>query len=79
MNEGYGKLFYQSNKLAYEGHWKSGEFCGKGRIINENPDKIIGKFNYRDFSEIDFCWSVYEGEFKNDHKNGKGTIILSNG
>lgn len=32
--EGYGKLYYQSGKLAYEGEWKADQFTGKGILYN---------------------------------------------
>lgn len=39
---GFGKLYYQSGHLAYEGNWENGEFHGEGKIINENPEPIEG-------------------------------------
>ena len=35
--DGWGKLFYSSGRLAYDGHWKEGKFDGYGKIFNENP------------------------------------------
>jgi hypothetical protein len=35
--EGFGKLYYQSGKLAYEGEWKKDQFMGKGILYNEVP------------------------------------------
>lgn len=32
---GYGKLFYASNKIAYEGEWRNDKFHGRGTIYNE--------------------------------------------
>ena len=34
---GLGRLYYQSDKLAYEGYWKEGKFNGKGTLYNEDP------------------------------------------
>lgn len=31
---GYGKLYYQSGKLAYEGYWKADQFTGNGVLYN---------------------------------------------
>lgn len=33
--DGLGKLYYQSNKLAYQGQWKNDQFYGHGIIYNE--------------------------------------------
>lgn len=32
---GYGKLYYQSGKLAYEGNWTDDQFSGKGILYND--------------------------------------------
>jgi len=34
---GYGKLYYESGKLAYEGMWYMDEFHGRGKLYNEEP------------------------------------------
>ena len=31
---GYGKLFYQSGRIAYEGYWENDKFDGKGTLYN---------------------------------------------
>jgi len=31
---GFGKLYYQSNLIAYEGQWLNDQFHGKGIIVN---------------------------------------------
>jgi hypothetical protein len=31
---GFGKLYYQSDKLAYEGEWLNDQFHGKGKLYN---------------------------------------------
>lgn len=31
---GYGKLFYQSGRIAYEGYWQNDQFDGKGTLYN---------------------------------------------
>jgi antitoxin component YwqK of YwqJK toxin-antitoxin module len=45
--DGYGKLYYQSGKIAYEGNWADDQFQGLGKIFcyyktgklyNEQPD-----------------------------------------
>ena len=84
--EGYGKLYYQSGKLAYEGEWKADQFKGKGILYNESPEEVFGSIDYRSFEDIGEYWTKYEGkngnnlgEFSNDLKDGKGTLYFSNG
>jgi len=31
---GYGKLYYQSNTIAYEGDWVDDQFQGRGKLYN---------------------------------------------
>jgi hypothetical protein len=31
---GFGKLYYQSDKLAYEGEWLNDQFHGRGKLYN---------------------------------------------
>lgn len=49
--DGYGKLFYPSGRLAYEGYWRSSKFDGYGKLFNENPI-YIESYDYRDFTRI---------------------------
>ena len=49
--DGWGKLFYPSGRLAYEGYWKKGKFEGYGKLFNENPQHIE-HFDYKDFNKI---------------------------
>lgn len=35
--EGFGKLYYQSGKIAYEGQWRNDQFYGNGILYNEYP------------------------------------------
>jgi hypothetical protein len=51
--EGFGKLYYQSGKLAYEGEWKGDQFMGKGILYNELPESIPQSYDYRSFDAID--------------------------
>jgi len=59
--EGYGKLYYENGSIAYEGYWKSDEFCGKGRVYNTEPTSFHGEFDYHDFSDLDNKWIYYDG------------------
>ncbi len=59
---GYGVLYYQSNKVAYEGQWRNDQFQGEGKLYNESPDLLEGGFDYTNFDDIDDYWEVYEGK-----------------
>lgn len=45
--DGFGKLYYQSGKIAYEGNWSEDQFQGfgnfsshLGKLHNEEPDQL---------------------------------------
>lgn len=61
---GYGKLYYQSDKLAYEGEWINDQFSGRGAIYNEEPELLERGFNYRNFDDLEEYWVKYEGIFR---------------
>lgn len=65
---GFGKLYYQSGKLAYEGYWKNDLFEGQGKLYNEKPKKLDDKFDYHNFDGVEEFWESYEGNFKEDVK-----------
>ena len=46
---GFGKLFYESGSLAYEGMWFMDEFHGRGKIFNDEPKMLKQPFNYKNF------------------------------
>jgi hypothetical protein len=50
--EGYGKLYYPNNTIAYEGYWSQNEFNGTGKVYNEQPDRASQSIDYRDFTNI---------------------------
>jgi hypothetical protein len=58
---GRGSLFYSSGKLAYEGGWYLDDFHGQGRIYNENPSHIDGEHDYKNLSNLDNHWELYDG------------------
>ena len=35
--DGYGKLYYDNDRIAYEGFWKNDEFSGQGKVYNDKP------------------------------------------
>lgn len=50
--DGYGKLYYQSGNLAYEGYWKSDQFYGQGSLYNEMAEPLTRAFDFRNFEDI---------------------------
>lgn len=52
MMNGYGKLFYETGKLAYEGQWYQDEFHGRGTVHNDQPEAVHEEgFDYRNMNE----------------------------
>jgi len=49
MMNGYGKLYYDSGELAYEGHWYHDEFHGRGKVYNDSCELLSTPFNYKTF------------------------------
>lgn len=58
---GFGVLRYPSDNIAYTGTWHHNQFEGTGKLYNENADKIVGEFNYKDFNKVDNYWQMFEG------------------
>jgi len=50
-----------------------------GTLYNEYPSPIECSFDYKDFNKIGDYWIKFEGNFKEDFKEGQGKIILTNG
>lgn len=75
---GFGRLYYQSGKLAYEGNWLEDTFNGLGVLYNENAHKLDHPFDYTSFERVDDYWTMYEGYFRGDLKHGRGKLYLSN-
>lgn len=76
---GYGKLYYESGAVAYEGYWNNDEFHGYGKVYNDQPDFQGKDYDYSDLSHIAQRWLTFEGDFKHDSKEGQGAMILTNG
>ncbi len=76
---GYGTLYYPNGAVAYEGEWKEDEFVGKGIVYNDQQRQINGTFDFTDFNQLDDEWVRYEGDLKNDAKEGFGVLVLTNG
>lgn len=76
---GKGVLSYASGKPAYDGEWVDDKFDGFGILYNENPAELRQPYNFSDFDNVDEYWTKYEGNFRDDNKEGHGTLFLSNG
>jgi hypothetical protein len=76
---GMGKMFFENGDLLYEGEWFDDEFNNFGTLYNPEPDLIPEGFDYHDFTVLNNLWTVYEGGFKLNHKDGQGILKLSNG
>lgn len=50
--DGYGKLYYEGGKIAYEGMWSQDEFNGLGKVYNDNPVSFTGSFDYTNFDYL---------------------------
>lgn len=59
--EGRGTLYYQSDRVAYEGSWVADKFQGFGKLYNEFPQPLESGFDFTDFDGIDEYWAYYEG------------------
>lgn len=78
--EGFGRLFYPSGKLAYEGEWKEDRFSGLGTVYNNTPLMCnVDDFDFHDLNLMGERWVKYEGSFKNDLKHGQGILHISDG
>ena len=59
--DGYGKLYYPSEKLAYEGYWVNNTFNGEGCIYNEVPAMLEYPFDFKNLDNLLEHWERYEG------------------
>ena len=77
---GIGKVYYSDGKLLYEGEflkgkkWNIKEYDKNGNIINEliNGKGYMNEYNINDIK-------IFEGEYINGLKNGKGKEYYNNG
>ena len=81
---GYGKLYYPTGDLAYEGEFFANEFHGKGKVYNDQVEEVGGGgggggFDWRDFDKLGEGWVSYEGYFRGDQRSGVGRLKLANG
>jgi hypothetical protein len=57
--DGFGRLYYEGGKLAYEGSWSQDEFNGFGKVYNDNPVKLGEPFDYSNFDMLEDYWEYY--------------------
>lgn len=48
-------------------------------IINEDAQPLNTSYDFHNFDQVGMKWRSFQGEFLHDQKDGKGTLILSNG
>lgn len=72
---GLGVLYFPDGNTAYDGQWVKDMFEGYGRLYN-NDISSMSSVDYKDLGER---WLKYEGDFKQNKKEGFGTITFSNG
>ena len=76
--------------MVYDGKFKDDKYHGFGVEYNQNKMPMINELDLSNLNNIEYCWSKYEGEFKNDgirikelyiiiERDGFGTLTLSNG
>ena len=69
--DGIGTLYYSNGDIAYHGQWKNEQFHGRGLIYNDDPNpKVVDTFTYENFDSLEDFWVKYEGQFKDDQKDG---------
>lgn len=61
---GFGKLYYDNHKLAYEGQWYRDEFHGRGKVFNDTPEPLEGEYDYREMQDTELYWIFYEGKYR---------------
>ena len=75
---GYGILYYEDQRIAYEGEWKDDMFSGKGSLYNECVEMVSGEVLEEIKEGFGQVWVRYEGDFVRDVKEGVGQIDFSN-
>lgn len=67
--DGHGKLYYNENKLRYEGDFKADKFHGQGREYSDSQNRVREEEIDENFVRLSIgSWLKYEGRFKEDVK-----------
>eukprot|EP01124_Arcella_intermedia_P013534 TRINITY_DN19939_c0_g1_i1.p1 TRINITY_DN19939_c0_g1~~TRINITY_DN19939_c0_g1_i1.p1 ORF type:complete len:921 (+),score=252.59 TRINITY_DN19939_c0_g1_i1:23-2764(+) len=82
LPHGNGTLSY-TNGTTYSGEWVNGRKIGQGKIVWPNGDSYVGSWNNDKMDGKGILSrknppSFYEGDLKDDLKNGIGTLKLKN-
>ena len=81
---GFGKLFWDEQKIRYEGNFQDGRFHGRGTEYNGGRN-FVGHADEEDSIDEGFVrmqkdnWLKYEGNFKEDKREGQGIAHFKNG
>ena len=60
---GFGKLYYETQQLAYEGQWYQDQFHGRGVVYNDQPDPVPAEgFDYTNMNQSEKYWQYYSGK-----------------
>ena len=77
-----GRMEYESGRI-YDGDWISGQWHGRGRLLNPNGDSYEGDFCFdARHGQGVYRWDngdVYVGNFTSDKRHGKGKFCFHNG
>ena len=85
IKNGKGKKYYDNGNLKFDGKYLNGKkwdgkgYNRKGDLIYElkNGDGYVKRYYYHEFKNDEVL--IYEGEYKNGEKNGKGREYDKNG
>ncbi|KAM3145730.1 hypothetical protein pb186bvf_002025 [Paramecium bursaria] len=72
---GKGK-FIINDQIIYDGEWENDEYHGQG--VETNPNPVYKDIDYH-LIEIENYWISYNGEYFQDQKYGKGSLIFVDG
>lgn len=75
---GRGKLFGPSGFLTYDGEFQHDKFEGIGIVYNEDVTKDSMEPNFKDLNNEN-RWTHFDGLFRQDNKDGWGTLYFYGG
>lgn len=76
---GKGKLYYPSQKIAYDGSFYEDDFHGKGKLYNQIQSLEDGVIDVGHLKKFQEYWKEYEGDFFSNKKHGFGILVYRNG
>jgi hypothetical protein len=75
--DGRGILYWDNNRIRYEGEFSNDMFHGKG--VEYPMMHFEAAMSYTNITLTADNWKKYEGEFMFDMKHGKGIVYFGNG